>query len=191
MSYNFVVFECLVSLGILAFVWFYLFARLRRDNFRSEIRMIRDGLFDFMWKNGYSFDEPAYRETRQMLNGIIRLGNTLSPMSWFAAAYMVVLAEEAGHKSPAHSELPKGPLGEELKRVRELAFHITLQFVFLSGIFGLFVRGWFYLFRTVRLTIRLKEFLSRKTTEFLEAAYLMGRPDFPNCNSRRMARIGS
>lgn len=115
MKYNFIVFECLVGLGVLAFVWFYLFARLRRDDFRSEIRRLRDGLFDFMWENGYSFNEPAYRETRQMLNGIIRLGNTLSPLSLFAAIYIGILREHAGHHFPETSKLPEGAFGEELE----------------------------------------------------------------------------
>ncbi len=40
--------SCFVSLAIIAFVWRNGFAVLRRDNFRSDIRRIRDGLFDYV-----------------------------------------------------------------------------------------------------------------------------------------------
>jgi hypothetical protein len=77
-----------VSVVFLAYLWFHTIPCLRRDNFRSDIRRIRDELFDFIWKNGYSFDEPAYVEARQTLNGLLRLSNRITPfMSMVAVVY--------------------------------------------------------------------------------------------------------
>src|SRR5437879_4753849 len=93
MHYNFAIFECLVSIGIVAFVWFFLVARSRRDNFRCTIRRIRDRLFDFMWEHGYDYSTPAYRKTRQTLNGLIRISNELAPIGFLVSFILFALHE--------------------------------------------------------------------------------------------------
>src|SRR6266404_748144 len=93
MVYNFAILECLISLWLAAIIWFYFFGKLRRDNFRTRIRRIRDGLVDYMWKNGCDFNAPAYRQTRQMFNGIIRLSNSLTPIAYLVSIIFVALHE--------------------------------------------------------------------------------------------------
>src|SRR5262245_32745843 len=56
-----------------------LLAQLRCDKYRTDIRRIRDELFDYMWKEGHDFSTPAYRSTRESLNGLLRICNLLSP----------------------------------------------------------------------------------------------------------------
>ncbi|HQU43220.1 MAG TPA: hypothetical protein PK867_10430, partial [Pirellulales bacterium] len=75
--------------GLCALVVFYrlLFVPLRIDDFRGDIRTIRDDLFDFMWRNGYDFNEPAYVETRQTLNGLLRSARHLSLISFLWHAF--------------------------------------------------------------------------------------------------------
>src|SRR5215467_2523928 len=112
MNRSIVLAQCLISLGILSWLWYGPFARLRRDNFRSQIRRIREDLFDFMWKNGHDFGNPAYRATRQMLNGLIRSSNYLSIITFLHATASVF----NGQKRPpvpmavAIENLPEGPL---------------------------------------------------------------------------------
>src|SRR5437762_12932113 len=67
-----------VSLTAIVALWLGPLTSLRRDNFRSDIRRIREDLFDFMLENGFSFEVKAYRDTRQFLNGMLRASNWLS-----------------------------------------------------------------------------------------------------------------
>jgi hypothetical protein len=69
--------EVAISLGVLMLAYI-LYRRGRREQFRVDIRRIRDGLFDWMWQNGHSFSDLGYRATREMLNGLLRMSNTLS-----------------------------------------------------------------------------------------------------------------
>lgn len=176
MNLNFVVLECLIGVGIIAFAWFFLFANLRRDNFRSEIRLLRDGLFDFMWKNGYSFETPAYRETRQLLNGILRISNKLGPIS-FVVNFALVAAERDERTRREFPRCEDDRLQSELVRIRNEASKMTVRFVFFQGIFGLFVRSLATVLRAVHYTFRFKQWMVRMTEGLMDFAHFMGRPD--------------
>lgn len=65
---------------VVGWIWFGPLASLRRDDFRSDIRRIRDELFDYMWRNGHDYDSPSYQCVRHTLNGILRLSNQLTPL---------------------------------------------------------------------------------------------------------------
>jgi hypothetical protein len=71
-----------VMVFVLGWLWFGPLTSLRRDNFRSDIRRIRDDLFDFMWMNGYSYDCASYQKVRMTLNGMLSLSNQVNPV-WF------------------------------------------------------------------------------------------------------------
>jgi hypothetical protein len=171
----FVLSQCCVSLAILGAACTLGYAKLRRDNFRSEMRRLRDGLFDFMWQHGYSFDTPAYRDTRQLLNGIIRISGKLAPMSFLVA---VSFATRSHSRSPAYGRPADEALARELERVRHVAADALLRFVFLGGLFGLFLRAVLWLLSAVHLAMKAKQWAVLAAREFLlPSAYAMGDPD--------------
>jgi len=195
MNYNFVIFDCLVSLGIGAFIWFYLFAGLRRDNFRSEIRRIRDDLFDFMWENGYDFDTPAYCETRQMLNGILRLSNKLSPVSFFVSIIFAATQETCSTEpqsirtSGSPDKVTDVKLEKKLQEVRWNAIKQLLIFVYYQGIFVVFMRIVAFFLKLARTAIRAKEWVIRGAERFVRTvAYPMGSPNLPGKSYSRLVR---
>ena len=181
MNYNFTIFECLVSLAIMAFIWFHLLNRLRRDDFRSRIRRIRDGLFDEMWRKGYAFDTSAYQETRQMLNGIIRISRELRPTPFFLSMVNFnpnpTAVEELAKRW--HCEDPG--LREVLHRARAAACHELLRFVFLSGLFGIGFRLLVLFLRAVNHAFGAKKWAMRKCENAMEVAYVMGGPSLSHC----------
>lgn len=46
------------------------------DCYRENMFTLRDELFDYMWRNGLSFDLRAYRLMREYINGSIRIADT-------------------------------------------------------------------------------------------------------------------
>ena len=61
-----------LSAGLLLFGVAYMHHRTRNDWYREDLFTMRDELFDYMWRNGVSFDLPAYRLLRDFFNGAIR-----------------------------------------------------------------------------------------------------------------------
>ena len=143
---------------------------LRRDNFRADIRRIRDGLFDYMWQNGCSYDTPAYIQTRQTLNGILRLSNTLS-----IPRFLIITRFLAG-QNRRHDELHESlmrvendQLRAKLERAMMDAATRMLQFVFLEGTAATVIQLLGNLMRT-------KEWARRKSRDLLSNAYELGGP---------------
>ncbi len=166
-----------VSLAIFAVIWFNLFAYQRRDDFRSKIRDLRDGLFDFMLENGFSFETPAYRETRQMLNGMIRASNKIGPIMFFLFLWLCFDAEDA--KAPdSLDKLEFGPLKKRLLAVRHQAVGELVTFVYLQGIFGIFVRVLYFFLKAVNLAYRANCLARSAANQFVNTvAFSLGRQD--------------
>jgi hypothetical protein len=177
MTNNFALAQCLISLGMLSIIWFGLFRSLRRDNFRSDIRRIRDELFDFMWKNGQDFNAPAYRETRQMLNGMLRISNVLTPATFVIGALFASRCPPSPESKKRFQELPDGPLKQQLEKAQSLALRRLLTFVFCEGALGLLVRLALRALVLARLAFRAKEWASRKSRSLLSWAYVVGNPE--------------
>jgi hypothetical protein len=138
MTNPFVLSQCLISMGIIAWIWFWLCGSLRRDNFRADIRRLRDGLFDYMLDQKYDFGTPAYRETRDFLNTILRLNRSLTP-SKFTLALFLAMTEYGNRRGSADefNGLEGGSLKDKLYAVRSKAVERVIHFVYLEGIFGL------------------------------------------------------
>jgi hypothetical protein len=66
---------CIVAL---AFVLLKFVADVRLDEFRQQMFIIRDELFDYAAAGNISFDEGAYRLLRKSMNGFIRYGHQLT-----------------------------------------------------------------------------------------------------------------
>lgn len=67
-------------LGVLfiAIMLFKLFPELALDSCRQDLYQIRDNLFLYAAEGNISFDHPAYRVSRDYLNGAIRYSHKLS-----------------------------------------------------------------------------------------------------------------
>jgi len=192
MSNSIALAQCLISVGILAFLWCGPVARLRRDNFRSKIRRIRDDLFDFMYKNGYDFKNPAYQATRQMLNGLIRTSNYLSVFTFMHALIIVVSGKRRNPLSAIHAieKLPPGDLKEKMNQATQQAMKEMLRFIFtqkISGLLTIALLKTFYCLYVI-CTWRKKNgshvekdgFVERPANHLLDDAYVLGSPTPPS-----------
>ena len=130
--------QCLISVGIIAFIWAGPAARIRRDNFRARIRRIRDDLFDFMLTHHYDFNTPAYGATRQTLNGMIRCSNYFSVVS-FLHSLVLALRTPQPELSPGEQieKLQDEPLKTALKSALNKAMREMISFIFVRNISGL------------------------------------------------------
>ncbi len=72
------VFQSVVCLTALAFVFLRFWAEARLDSFRQEMFIIRDELFDYAADGHIGFDDPAYRLLRRSMNGFIRYAHQLT-----------------------------------------------------------------------------------------------------------------
>jgi len=153
---HFVIAQCLISLWIIALVWFKLFGSLRRDEYRADIRRLRDSLFDFMWKSGFDFRTPAYVQARDHLNNMIRASNYLTPSLVFVAALCVARSkrQEESELQKAIDALDDGPLKDKLTTTHDLAIHRMLRFIFLEGTLGVFLRIVVYTLYTLQLCVK-------------------------------------
>jgi hypothetical protein len=130
----------MVSLAVGVFVYFVLWSGLRREQFRCQVRRIRDDLFDFMWEKGLDFKEPAYLKARETMNTILALSNQLSPTVLIMACGAAVLQWRRYGASPANP-LPDGLLGEKLRNSYLAIAWTVIEFSFLKRIPGLLINS--------------------------------------------------
>ena len=76
-----------LSLALIVFGVCYMHRRTRVDRYRERLFTLRDGLFDYMWKNDIPFDLPAYRLMRAFLNGAIRVASEVTPTMFLAVMF--------------------------------------------------------------------------------------------------------
>ena len=162
-----------VSIVMLLFVW-RLHGRLRRDQFRTNIRYLRDSLFDYMWKNGYSFDTPAYVETRRTLNGMLRASNWISPVTFILAA---VYARRASvSQSPLFETLQKvedESLRNQLTKTIDDAVYRMVRFLFVETIAGRILLS---VPRLNRVLSSIRKWVFAVARTVLDDFYIFGEP---------------
>lgn len=141
MSDNFVLAQIWVSICALTSMYFFLVKRQRNDRFRSELRVIRDGLFDAMVERGFDLQCPAYRETRQILNGMIRLSNSTGPIR-----FILLVAKPT---PPLEEFVLEKVTDQEIKTLLsdalDSAMRAWITHIFLTGCTGLLVKLIFWL----------------------------------------------
>lgn len=172
------------SIAILAYAWFVLFARLWRDNFRADIRRMRDELFDYMWRNGHSYRLPAYIETRTALNGILRISHRLSLIPFFVSLHYHKKGLQLGYKAEDYLEdVDDEQLKQKIIDIHHRAGHRMLQYIFLEGTTGVCVRPirlgqkllvWFLKWRTERIR-RWEENIRRSELWLIADAHTAGK----------------
>lgn len=131
MNGPFVITCCLISVLFICFVRFVLFPRLWREMYRSDIRRIRDRLFDYVLDNGAQFDEPAYRMARHNINMLIRVSNQLAPTSMIVS--LIGARAQVSHtQENPWGPIPDGPLGDEIRKAYAAVVEVTVNYVFRS-----------------------------------------------------------
>ena len=96
----------------LALIWFaldYMYKRTRADRYREALFTLRDDLFDYMWKNGLSYDLPAYRLMRAFLNGSIRFAGEVTPLSFVVLMFTIARRMPTGDRLYAAIEAIDDP----------------------------------------------------------------------------------
>ena len=114
-----------------------MYRRTRADRFRESLFTLRDGLFDYMWKNDVRFDLPAYRLMRAFLNGTIWVAGRVTPTKCVLVMLMV------------GRPVPDLQLSATINQIEERAvrghFRQTLKesievFLVVLGLFGWIIR---------------------------------------------------
>lgn len=164
---NFVLFECILSLCMLVFIWFFLFGRERRDDYRCAIRRLRNELFDFVQKNGGDFQNPAYVECRKYLHDLLRVSNDLSPLVLLAGVVLILRQRRSQgmNEEQKKESVAQDPLSQRIREVRTQATLTTLHFLFLRGLLGLFIRGLATALIGVNWTLRVKQAIQSAVSE--------------------------
>ena len=70
--------QTLLSSIVFVFVLFSLWPRQRVDLFRQQMFALRDELFDFALEGNIDFNDPAYTQLRELMNGFIRYAHNLT-----------------------------------------------------------------------------------------------------------------
>lgn len=191
MTDTYVLSQCMISLAIIFFIWRSLIARQQREAFRSKIRTIRDELFDFMWKNGYDFNDPAYRSTRQTLNGLLRLSNTLGTFEFVVLVVRTHNTRRASEGCKSLKALKNAELRSALEGALAKAVSEWVRFMFLTGFCGLFVRTLFLVFGTITFVAHFRKWIRRKMTSFLHEAHEFGEPNLSATSKALLLKCSS
>jgi hypothetical protein len=168
---------CAVSLCAIALIWFFPISSLFKDNFRADIRRLRDELFDFMWENGFSFETAAYRDTRQFLNGLLRASNFMSPaMLLLGLFYYVWYGMNKDRQLTDFSSCPP-KLREKLEKTTTASIKRLEVLMFRRSILGLGI----YLFvwtmvAAIKGRQRLKETIDNAARQLAIDTYFLGAP---------------
>ena len=124
----------LISLAICVFVIFVLYNRYRLDHYRQDLFAIRDELFDEARAGHISFESPAYRATRVLMNGLLRFGHELSLLNFFLTRVMVGKQHLAASGQQFEQEFAGVPEAdaELCKRYLDRMHRRTIQHMFKS-----------------------------------------------------------
>lgn len=154
------------------------FRRLRRDNFRSDIRRLRDALFDYVWENGHSFETSAYVQMRDTLNGLLRASTMLSPAKFmFCVWFFSKNGIPASPLREAIDEVSDRDLRSELERVNREASGRVMRFLFVDHPLG---RPIVHIVSASIYFRRLREHVRRFVEALFSEFGRFGRPQLPD-----------
>ncbi len=123
-----------ISLIWLSFLLFYGFRNSRLDAFRQDLFDLRDSLFQYAAEGNVAFDQPAYRELRNMINGLIRYAHKMS-FIFFLLVLVDIRVNGSRYSSCAsrrwEAEVAKLPphSRKRLKRYHEQVGHTCLTYI--------------------------------------------------------------
>ena len=168
-SYN--IGQVCISLLALGAVYHFFIVPQRAESCRSEIGRVRDDLFDFMWKGGHDFSDPAYQETRQMMNGLLRLTSVVGPFYFFA---MIARCSSDQTRRPAIDALPDDDFARFMRTASARSIKIFLRFLYLEGCLGMCIKCICVVFHAVRLMQKCTEYVTSRADLLREMASEFG-----------------
>ena len=118
--------------------WRFIVMPNARMTYRDRMFELRSNLFEFMKSNNKSYDQPLYRNTRELLNSYIRFANKVSFFSMLTGAILykkgkipsVVKELESDISSCEDEDLVK-----YIKSVIEKTARITIKYLLFTNIF--------------------------------------------------------
>jgi hypothetical protein len=148
--------QSMVCLAVLGLLLLKLWSAARLDAFRQEMFTVRDELFDYAAEGKITFNSPAYRLLRQMLNGFIRYGHQLTFFRVAMTALEIKLVDP--RFSPAWSDNWEKALGEitdknvqeHLKGLHDRAMNCVTERVVTGSPFLLILAAFAILFLLLR-----------------------------------------
>jgi hypothetical protein len=139
-----------------------------------------------MWKGGHDFGNQDYQETRQTLNGILRLSTTLTPMTFFIHGYFSIARGTLVPTLAGMKNRPEEPVANRMAEAKRYAVMHLLKFVFLTGSTGFLVKSAYNAFRTARIVNKGKNWLFERGERIWNEAYLLGSPELTPASYSRL-----
>ena len=127
-----------LSLALIVFAMCYMHRRTRVDRYRESLFTLRDGLFDYMWKNDIPFDLPAYRLMRAFLNGAIRVAGEVTPTMFLVVMFAASRQAPPPALSAAINQVEDPNVRKHFRRTRSDFVDVLLVFL---GPIGLLIRS--------------------------------------------------
>jgi hypothetical protein len=134
--------QFVLMLAVLAFLWFYPWRWLRVDLFRLDILTMRDELFDFMLREGFSFDDPLYRCTVATLEGLAREIDQFTLPNLLVAIYYHTQRSRNGYARSATVSRSQEVTIKVQEIQRDLGRRI-IRYLLLEGAIGVLLRALF------------------------------------------------
>jgi len=169
-----------LSLVALAVIYVKIFKPQREESCRSDIRRIRDDLFDFMWKHGLDYSDPGYVHSRNLMNGMMRLTNCVGAFEFLFLMATAPAPPNNEYQSPI--ETVNDPvLREKLHRSINLAYRTFLTSLYTRGFFGLLFKGLLAVVNAVRRMRGYSTSVQRRATLLLGSlSHQLGTPVLTN-----------
>jgi len=138
-------FASAVSCLLLCILWFGFLKPQRQDAFREELFTLRGRLFVLAADKNISFHDPAYKQLRMFINGLLRFTHRISPLalavsSAFAAPPQNPYAEWQGSLEKISPQAKKALLD-----IHEEVFTIFVKYLFAGSIIMWIVFSVFWL----------------------------------------------
>lgn len=175
MMTGFVLTQLTISIaGFLVLAWNV--HKLRQDNYRTDIRRIRDNLFDAMVEGKFAFSTVEYIETRQTLNGMLLMSGSMSTIKFILIGVI--------HGLYRTTEVPKDDrnisteLREKLRHTKSLAVVRMMEFLFLEGAIGMVCKSLYGIFSLFKLVRRFRGWIFAAGQEMMKDFFYIGDPVF-------------
>ena len=128
------IFQSFLGMGVLLFAYAYMYRKTHIDRFREDMFTVRDKLFDYIWQHGLSYDLPAYRLTRDTLNGAIRVADRISiPLFVFLCFHRERHNGKGNALADAISDIENDTVRAHFEEVRDQVGARLLKYLFLEG----------------------------------------------------------
>jgi len=157
-------------------LWFYLVKDYRVSAFRERLFSIRDELFAFAADDGVSFDDPAYLQLRDLINGMVQFAHRVSFLTLLTSARNSSSSRENSNQHQLWKkslEVLEPAAKERLERIHEEIFSAYMKQL-VEGSIVLFPTA-AILFIGFSLRAQLKRYFSAQETAKGDAKIAMVR----------------